>query len=58
MSYHEINRANDSLDAVLKDIFKLEDEQVWRISEAIKDLAETVADDQIDRLFNRGDYRS
>lgn len=58
MSYREINRASEGLDAVLKDIFKLEDEQVWRISEAVQDLATALADQAIDRLFNRGDYGS
>ena len=58
MSYHQIEIAETSLDAVVKDIFKLDDEHVWRISAAIKDLAIAVADQEIDRLFNRGDFRS
>lgn len=57
MSYHQIETAENSLDAVVKDIFKLPDEHVWRISAAIKDLAIAVADQEIDRLFNRGDFR-
>lgn len=57
MSYREIEIAETSLNAVVRDIFKLEDEHVWRISAAIKDLAIAVAEQEIDRLFNRGDFR-
>ena len=57
MSHREKDRAAVSLDAVIKDIFKLQDEDVWRLSEAIADYARAIADDEIDRLFNRGDYR-
>jgi hypothetical protein len=57
MTHREISRASDSLDAVLRDIFRLKEEETDRLIEAIKDLAEQVADNEIDRLFNRGDYR-
>lgn len=57
MSYQEIRRAEDSLDAVLRDVLRLKDDEVERIIEAIKDLSQTIADQEIDRLFNRGDFR-
>jgi pyoverdine/dityrosine biosynthesis protein Dit1 len=57
MSYREIRTAEESLETVVQDIFKLDDEHVYRISAAIKDLAIAVADQEIDRLFNRGDFR-
>lgn len=57
MSYSEIMRATSSLEAVVRDIFKLEDEAIYRLVEAIEDVARVHADQEIDRLFNRGDFR-
>ena len=58
MSHREISRAASSLDAVLRDVLRLTEDETDRVIEAIKDLAEQIADNEIDRLFNRGDYRS
>lgn len=58
MSYRDIHIASDSLFAVIKDLFPLvEDEAASRLVEAIKSLAVAHADQAIDRLFNRGDFR-
>lgn len=58
MSHREIDRAANSLDAVLQDILRLKPDETERFIDALKDLASCIADNEIDRLFNRGDYRS
>ena len=58
MSHREINRAASSLDVILREVLRLKEEETDRVIEAFKDLAEAVADQEIDRLFNRGDFRS
>ena len=58
MSHREISRAASSLDVILREILRLTEDETDRIIEAVKDLAEQVADQEIDRLFNRGDFRS
>ena len=57
MSHREISRAASSLDVILREILRLTEEETDRVIEAVKDLAEAVADQEIDRLFNRGDFR-
>ena len=57
MSHREISRAASSLDVILREILRLTEDETDRIIEAVKDLAEQVADQEIDRLFNRGDFR-
>lgn len=57
MSYRSIRDAEVSLDVILVELLKLNPEQAERLSEAVSQLARAVADDEIDRLFNRGDYR-
>jgi hypothetical protein len=58
MSYRDIHAATDSLQAVLKDVLRLNDDEAGRVTEAFEDLAKALADQEIDRLFNRGDFRS
>ena len=57
MSYHAIQTADESLTAVVKDVLRLRDDEADRLVDAIKDLASALADQEIDRLFNRGDFR-
>ena len=38
-------------------VLKVSEEDAWKISEALGEYARAIADDEIDRLFNRGDYR-
>lgn len=57
MSHTDISRAASSLDAVLRDVFRLKEDETDRVIDALKDLAQAIADNEIDRLFNRGDYR-
>ena len=57
MSHREISRAASSLDVILREILRLTEDETDRIIEAVKDLAEQVADQEIDRLFNRWDFR-
>jgi phage FluMu protein gp41 len=58
MSYRHISEKSDALDAVLRDVLQLSHQDAARISEALAELAEAIADQEIDRLFNRGDFRS
>jgi hypothetical protein len=58
MSYSAISAADESLTAVVKDVLRLRDDEADRLVDAIKDLASALADQEIDRLFNRGDFRS
>jgi hypothetical protein len=57
MSYSAISAADESLTAVVKDLLRLKDDEADRLVDAIKDLASAMADQEIDRLFNRGDFR-
>jgi hypothetical protein len=58
MSYRDIHIASDSMFAVVKDLVPtLADEAVYRLVEAIEAIAAAHADQAIDRLFNRGDFR-
>lgn len=58
MSYRVIETASESLDAVVRDVLRLKEDEAVRLVEALTDLARALAQDEIDRLFNRGDYRS
>jgi len=58
MSYRDIHAATDSLAAVLKDVLRLHDDEAGRVVEAVEALAQAIAEQEIDRTFNRGDYRS
>lgn len=57
MSHNEIDRATNALEVVLKDVLRFRDAEADRLIEVLKDFARALADDEIDRLFNRGDYR-
>lgn len=57
MSRSYISEREDSLDAVVRDVLRLKEDEASRLIEALTDLARAIADDEIDRLFNRGDYR-
>ena len=57
MSYSAISAADESLTAVVKDVLRLRDDEAERLVDAIKALASALADQEIDRLFNRGDFR-
>lgn len=56
MSYRHISEKGDALDAVLMAVLKVSEEEAARISEALAELAQAIADNEIDRLFNRGDF--
>jgi hypothetical protein len=57
MSHHQKRETCEALDAVLMDVLRLKQEEAWRVTEALHAYAQAIADDEIDRLFNRGDYR-
>jgi Mn-dependent DtxR family transcriptional regulator len=58
MSAKEISKKSDALAEVLTKVLRLRDEEAVQLIEALDEVIDARVDDQIDRLFNRGDYRS
>ena len=57
MSYAHKESTSNALVEQLKLHLRLRDDEVSALVEALDDYVDARVDDQIDRLFNRGDYR-
>jgi hypothetical protein len=57
MSYAHKESTSNTLVEQLKLHLRLRDDEVSALVEALDDYVDARVDDQIDRLFNRGDYR-
>jgi len=57
VGYRDITQRSDALQAFAQTVLKLEEDDAVKLVELVSELAQAMADNEIDRLFNRGDYR-
>jgi hypothetical protein len=57
VGYRDITQRSDALQVFAQTVLKLEEDDAVKLVELVSELAQAMADNEIDRLFNRGDYR-